>query len=145
MSVTATEIPPGRPFRSTLRATALLASAFVLLGCSEQPLPQQDGVRSDDCLREVTLDRLSEQIALCDQVVAAFPDDPAPRNDRYLLHSLANNDAAACEDLREALRLAAAVPEDQLDAQLRSELEVRRTLCNDEPLTSPATPPATSP
>jgi hypothetical protein len=102
-------------------------------------------LRSDDCLREVSLDRLQQQIARCDDVVATFPDDPGPRNDRYLLHSLAGNDASACEDLRQALRLAESVPEDQLDAQLRSDLEVRRALCVEAPLTSPAAPPAPSP
>ncbi|MEX1317935.1 MAG: hypothetical protein AB1Z22_12535 [Synechococcaceae cyanobacterium] len=122
-----------------------MISSLVLLSCREQPLPQQGGVRRDDCLREVTLDRLEEQIALCDEVVAAFPDDPDPRNDRYLLHSLAGNDTAACEDLREALRLAEQLPEDQLDAQLRSDLEVRRELCANTPLTKPATPPGPSP
>mgnify|MGYP001824229488 CR=1 FL=1 len=128
-----------------LRATALLACALVLLGCREQPLPEQGGVRRDDCLREVTLDRLEQQIGRCDEVVAAYPDDPAPRNERYLLHSLAGNDTAACKDLLEALRLAEQLPEDQLDAQLRSDLEVRRELCANGPLTTPATPPAPSP
>ena len=144
VSATATDYRSGRPSAIGLRATAL-ASALVLLGCQEQPLPQQGGVRRDDCLREVTLDRLDEQVALCDEVVAAYPDDPGPRNERYLLHSLAGNDEQACEDLREALRLAERLPEDELDAQLRSDLEVRRELCAEGPLTSPPTPPAPSP
>jgi hypothetical protein len=128
-----------------LRATAVLACALVLLGCREQPLPEQGGVRRYDCLREVTLDRLQQQIARCDEVVAAYPDDPGPRNERYLLHSLAGNDAAACEDLLEALRLAEQLPEEELDAQLRSDLEVRRELCANGSLTTPAAPPAPSP
>lgn len=135
----------GRRRRPPLGAAALLGGILTLLGCSEQPLPRQQGLRSDDCLREVSLDRLQQQIARCDDVVATFADDPGPRNDRYLLHSLAGNDASACEDLRQALRLAESVPEDQLDAQLRSDLEVRRALCVETPLTSPAAPPAPSP
>lgn len=110
--------------------------ALALLGCQEQPLPER-AVRSDDCLRNVTLDGLQEQIKLCNAVVAAFPDDPGPRNDRYLLHTLGGDDEAACEDLREAWRLAERVPPDQLDEQLRSDLNVRRELCDGVPLTSP--------
>jgi hypothetical protein len=117
----------------------------LLAGCREQPLPQQVGVRSDDCLRNVTLDGLQEQIALCDEVVSTFPDDPGPRNDRYLLHSLAGDDEAACADLREALRLAELLPAEQLDEQLRTELAVRRELCADRPLTTPEAPRAPSP
>ncbi|MCU0528078.1 MAG: hypothetical protein MUD04_01010 [Cyanobium sp. Prado107] len=123
----------------------LLLIVLALAGCSEQPLPQDEGVRSDDCLRNVTLDRLQEQITLCDEVVKAFPDDPGPRNDRYLLHSLAGDDEAACADLGEALRLAGRLPAEQLDEQLRSDLEVRRRLCEGVPLTTPAAPPAPSP
>lgn len=125
--------------------TSILLACLAVAGCSEQPLPDQQGIRSDDCLREVTLDRLEEQLALCDKVVAAFPDDPGARNDRYLLHSLAGNDEAACRDLREALRLAGRRPMDQLDDQLRRELEVRRELCESGAVTTPAAPAASSP
>ncbi|MCP9927134.1 hypothetical protein [Cyanobium sp. CH-040] len=123
----------------------LLLISLALVGCSEEPLPQEEGVRRDDCLRNVTLDRLQEQISLCDEVVAAYPDDPGPRNDRYLLHSLAGEDAAACADLGEALRLADRLPAERLDAQLRSDLEVRRKLCAGMPVTTPAAPPVPSP
>jgi hypothetical protein len=145
VSATATDNRRRRLSAIGLRATALAALSLLLLSCQEQPLPQQDRVRRDDCLREVTLDRLDDQIAICDEVVAAYPDDPGPRNERYLLHSLAGNDDDACADLREALRLAEQLPEDELDAQLRSDLEVRRELCANGPLTSPPTPLAPSP
>jgi hypothetical protein len=61
--------------------------------------------------------------------VAAFPEDPAPLNDRYLLHSLAGNDQAACTDLRKAITLARSIPKEKLDEQLRIDLEVREQLC----------------
>jgi hypothetical protein len=118
-----------------------VGSALLLLaaGCAEQPLPQQQ-TRRDECLRNVRLEKLKDQIERCNQVVAAFPEDPAPRNDRYLLHSLAGNDKAACDDLRVAVRLAARIPEERLDPQLRSDLKVRRQLC-----ASPAADPSTAP
>ena len=106
-----------------------LTISLVLGACAEEPLPQQP-IRRDNCLRNVQLDRLQEQLKQCDDVVAAFPKDPAPLNDRYLLHSLAGNDAAACADLKKALRLAKTLPAKRLDAQLRSDLEVRKDLCN---------------
>jgi len=108
-------------------------------GCAEQPLPDQ-GVRRDDCLRDVTLANLQDRLKRCNQVVAAYPNEPAPLNDRYLLHSLAGNDKAACVDLRRAVQLSRSVPAGTLDPQLRSDLEVRQRLCS----TGPAGPgPAT--
>lgn len=103
--------------------------ASLVAGCAEQPLPVE-AIRRDACLRNVRLEQLQDQIRRCDAVVEAFPDDPAPRNDRYLLHSLAGNDKAACQDLRQAVKLAGAMPAEQLDPQLRSDLKVRQQLCD---------------
>jgi len=97
-------------------------------GCAEQPLPEQT-IRRDDCLRELTLARLQERLRRCNQVVAAYPDDPAPLNDRYLLLSLAGQDKAACTDLLKAVQLARSIQARQLDPQLRSDLAVREDLC----------------
>ena len=71
----------------------------LLAGCAEEPLPDR-GLRRDDCLRELRLANLQERLTQCNAVVAAFPRDPAPLNDRYLLHSLAGNDSAACGEGR---------------------------------------------
>lgn len=118
----------------------LLVVALVCASCAEAPLPRQ-AMRRDDCLRELSLANLSERLRDCDAVVAAFPKDPAPLNDRYLLHSLAGDDRAACADLRRAVELAAAIPADALDAQLRSDLRVRAQLCaGDSARTAPARP-----
>lgn len=103
----------------------------LLAGCAEEPLPDR-GLRRDDCLRELRLANLKERLTQCNAVVAAFPRDPAPLNDRYLLHSLAGNDSAACADLRRAVQLARALPASELDAQLRSDLAVRQQLCQPE-------------
>ena len=92
-------------------------------------------------LRELKLANLSERLQACHAVVAAFPKDPAPLNDRYLLHSLAGDDRAACADLRKAIELAAAIPADALNGQLRSDLQVRAQLCaEDSKRTTPARP-----
>lgn len=118
----------------------LLVVALVCASCAEAPLPRQ-AIRRDDCLRELSLANLRERLRDCDAVVAAFPKDPAPLNDRYLLHSLAGDDRAACADLRRAVELAAAIPADALDAQLRSDLRVRAQLCaGDSVRTAPARP-----
>lgn len=118
----------------------LLVVALVCAGCAEAPLPKQ-AIRRDDCLRELKLANLSERLQACHAVVAAFPKDPAPLNDRYLLHSLAGDDRAACADLRKAIELAAAITADALDGQLRSDLRVRAQLCaEDSKRTTPARP-----
>ena len=100
------------------------------MGCSEEPLPQAP-LRSDDCLRQVNIGDLDQQLKRCDQVVAAFPKNPAPLNDRYLLRSLAGPDqeAAACADIRRATALARQVPASKLDPQLRTDLALRLALC----------------
>jgi|694.fasta_scaffold60762_2 hypothetical protein len=106
----------------------LLVVGVVVGGCAEEPLPKR-AISRDDCLRELSLATLKERLEECNAVVAAFPGDPAPLNDRYLLHSLAGNDQAACTDLRKAIALARAIPKEKLDEQLRIDLEVREQLC----------------
>jgi hypothetical protein len=103
--------PPSRPRPQAAaplvaRAAGLLVLALAATapGCSEAPLPEQR-LRVDDCLQDVNPDRLQEAIRRCDRVVAAFPREPGPLNERYLLHTLAGNDPAACRDIRRAAAL----------------------------------------
>ena len=98
-----------------------------LVACGEAPPLPRPELRSDDCLRELSLERLEAQLNRCNAVVAAFPRDPAPLNDRYLLHTLADRPQAACQDIRQALVLARR--RSQLDAQLRQDLQLRAKLC----------------
>jgi len=123
--------PRPRSPRWAIGLTSLGMVIGLLAGCAEEPLPDR-GVRRDDCLRDLRLADLKARLKQCNAVVAAFPQDPAPLNDRYLLHSLAGNDDAACADLRRAVQLARALPARQLYAQLRSDLEVREQLCRPE-------------
>lgn len=110
---------------------AALAGLLLLAGgCAEEPLPQRQ-VRSDDCLQTVQLDQLTEQIRRCDAVVAAFPTNPGPLNDRYLLHSLAGNEAAACADINRAAALARSKSPASLGPQLRTDLNLRQQLCRE--------------
>lgn len=121
---------------------ALLAGlllAGLLGGCAEEPLPQRQ-ISHDDCLSEVKLANLKEAIARCDKVVAAFPKDPLPLNERFLLHTLAENDRAACNDIRRAAELARPLPAASLDAVLRRDLALRQADCREAGLTpAPAT------
>ncbi len=79
------------------------------------------------------LGRLAELIRRCDRVVARFPTDPAPRNERYLLLSLAGRDREACVDIRKAIDLARTATPGRLDRQLLLDLRLRGELC-DSPL-----------
>lgn len=128
MSATAPD--PGRR-QACASCWLLLAVALLGTGCAEAPLPEQ-GLRRDGCLRELSLANLNERLKSCNAVVAAFPKDPGPLNDRYLLHSLAGDDRAACTDLRRAIELAASMPAGALDEQLRSDLTVRAQLCRED-------------
>ena len=107
---------------------AISAMLMLLASCSEEPLPGQQ-LRSHECLQNITLDKLPEHISHCDAVVAAFPANPSPLNDRYLLHSLAGNEAAACADIAKASSLARQIPANSLDPQLRNDLKLRQELC----------------
>jgi len=111
---------------------------FLLASCKEEPLPEAP-MRSDDCLRDIKLDQLGEQLKRCDRVVAAFPTNPAPLNDRYLLRSLTGPDQerAACADIRGAAALAQKAKPGSLDAQLRTDLKLRLALCQEPSKTSP--------
>ena len=121
---------------------------FLVAGCSEEPLPEAP-MRSDDCLRDIKLDQLGEQLKRCDRVVAAFPTNPAPLNDRYLLRSLTGPDQerAACADIRRANALARQAKPGSVDPQLRTDLNLRLALCQDaaKPASKPAAETAAKP
>ena len=121
--------------RQAQRPAALVALviASLLTACAEEPLPQRRINRSD-CLRTIDMGHLPEALRRCDAVVAAFPKDPGPLNDRFLLLTLADKDAAACQDIRRAAVLARTLPAQKLDSQLRHDLALRLADC-------PATPP----
>jgi uncharacterized protein YceH (UPF0502 family) len=122
-----------RPFRRTVDVRgglALIALLTLLSGCAEEPLPQRRLTR-DDCLREVRLDHLEEALRRCDQVVAAFPRDPGPRNERFLIHTLRGDNDKACRDIAAAVKLAADVPAERLDPLLRNDLRLRAASCRE--------------
>ncbi len=117
--------------------------ALMLGGCAEEPLPQRP-IGREDCLRTVKLEQLPEALERCDKVVAAFPKDPGPLNERFLLHTLAGNTTAACRDIALATTLAARIPRGRLDAILRQDLEIRQQSCReDEPGAGTTASPAT--
>lgn len=102
----------------------------LLISCVEEPLPQRK-ISRYDCLIEVNLKRLRRSIQRCDQVVAAFPADPLPLNERFLLHSLAGKDDLACKDITRAVGLAKKVPPNQIEPTLAKDLELRMASCRD--------------
>lgn len=111
------------------RSLALaLAVTSLLTACAEEPLPRRR-ISADDCLSEVGMERLKEALERCDKVVAAYPNDPLPLNERYVLHTLAEDDKAACRDLAKALALAGRIPAGRLDPILRHDLQIRRADC----------------
>ncbi len=113
--------------------------AGLLVGCAEEPLPKQQ-LSHDDCLIAVKLDRLKESLARCDKVVAAFPQDPLPLNERFLLHTLAEDDKAACRDIAQAVALARRLPPARLDPLLREDLQRRQADCPAPPQTAAGRP-----
>ena len=105
-----------------------LALGLLLVGCAEEPLPQRR-LTVDDCLKEVRLDDIKDAMRRCDRVVKAFPQDPLPLNERFLLHTLAGDDDAACRDIARAVQLARRIPATKLDRMLAEELKLREAGC----------------
>ncbi len=110
-----------------MAGTAWLLLAL-LVACAEEPLPERR-LTVDDCLRHVELDRIQEALQRCDEVVKSFPREPQPLNERFLLHSLAGDDAAACQDIAKAKEVASKVPPNKLDRLLRNDLQLRSASC----------------
>jgi len=114
--------------RVLLSLQTLCLTAALLSGCSEAELPQRS-LQADDCLREVQLEQLDAALSRCDRVVAQYPNDPAPRNERSLLLALKGDDAAACREIEAAHKLAQQQGTGKLDPMLVSELSMRRRSC----------------
>ncbi len=115
---------------------SLLALLFVLTGCNEQPPLSDQRISNDDCLRDVKVEKLDEAMARCNQVVAAFPRDPRPLSDRFVLHTLKQEQAAACRDIGKASALltgSALKSEQPDDPQLLTDIRVRQESCRDKP------------
>lgn len=139
MIVTAAESHPLRSTRHLPRRAlvAALGVLCLLAGCAEEPLPQRR-LSVDDCLTNVQLDNLNEALQRCDQVVASFPKEPQPLNERFLLHWLKGDEAAACRDIHKAAELARRIPPATLDRLLRRDLELRVASCREEKAGKPA-------
>ena len=109
-----------------------VALGSLLGGCGAPPPPREQvkGPGRDDCLRDVRLDGLKGALERCDAVVAAYPRDPQPRNERALLQALAGNRVAACRDSSAAeVLLRQAAPERRGDPQLVEEIRMRAAGC----------------
>jgi hypothetical protein len=100
----------------------------MLFGCAEEPLPKPR-ISREDCLRGLEMKDLKGAIARCDAVVAAFPNDPFPLNERFLLHTLNQDPKAACRDILRANALAKAPKAPASDAILRQDLKLRLASC----------------
>lgn len=104
---------------------------MLLGGCfspTEDPTTRLPGL--GDCLRQVEMRKLARAIERCNDVVAAHPRHPQPRNERALLHSLAGDNKAACSDSRAAAALLARIPKSPpLDPLLSEEIQLRLTSC----------------
>jgi hypothetical protein len=113
-----------------IATTLALLAMFLLSACAEEPLPERRLSR-DDCLLEVRMDALDEILQRCDRVVAAFPNDPVPLNERFLIHTLRGDPQKACRDIAAASKRAASIPAEKLDPLLRNDLRLRTESCRD--------------
>ena len=119
---------------------------MLLGGCiSAPPEPGQRIAAPGDCLRKVEIAQLDAALQRCNAVVAALPNEPQPRNDRALLHSLAGNNAAACRDSFAAAALLKRQGSKRPDAVLVEEIQLRQRSCQRLAQRRPiTTPPATA-
>ena len=134
MSASAIE-PGGGGLTLPLVVLSLLLVAAGLMGCAEEPLPRAKPNR-EDCLRGLEMKKLKAAIARCDEVVAAFPQDPFPLNERFLLHTLNQDSPAACRDIVRAQALAQKAKPGTVDELLKQDLKLRLASCQ-PPLKNP--------
>ncbi len=113
---------------------------MLLGGCVSAPSdPTSTLPGLDDCLRQVEIKRLKKALRRCDDVVKAHPQQPQPRNERALLHSLAGDHQAACRDSLAAQTLLKQLPKAAApDPLLVEEIELRARSCRTL-TTAPAT------
>ena len=116
---------------TTWVAIAASSIALLLSSCSEAELPQRS-VQRNDCLRDVNLEQLQQALSRCNQVVARYPQDPLPRNERSLLLALAGDDSGACREIEAAQALVRRFKPNSLDPLLVSELKVRQSSCRNQ-------------
>ncbi len=146
-------IEPVPPLKRPQAAGSLRIGGAALLltlvgACSAPPIPQGERLRGDDCLRDVQIDDLQDSLRRCDAVVEAFPADPRPLSERFVLHTLNGDQAAACRDIEQAATLleglrtdapAASEPEEaseeepEPEQQLAIDIRVRLESCRDKP------------
>jgi hypothetical protein len=77
----------------------------------------------------VRLDALDQALKRCDRVVATFPGDPQPLNERFVIHTLRGEPEKACQDIGAAAKLAARRSDKTLDRLLRNDLRLRIASC----------------
>ncbi|TWB93768.1 hypothetical protein FB106_10346 [Synechococcus sp. Ace-Pa] len=119
---------------AVIRSLRLLVIALVgvcLGACRASPPPlDPNRLSRDDCLKDVRVDALEKALLACDQVVAQFPQDPQPLNDRFVLHSLNEDPKAACRDIDQAAALLDSGEVDG-DPQLGIDVRVRQESCRE--------------
>ena len=137
MSASVIEPRSGAPTLPFLLVSLVLV-AFGLVSCAEEPLPKAKPNR-EDCLRGLEMKKLKDALTRCDEVVAAFPTDPFPLNERFLLHTLNRDSPAACRDILRAQALALKAKPGTVDELLRQDLKLRLASCQ-PPLKGPQQP-----
>jgi regulator of sirC expression with transglutaminase-like and TPR domain len=102
-----------------------------LAGCISTPADPTTSLPGlGDCLNQVEMKKLRRALARCNQVVDAHPQQPQPRNERALLHSLVGDNKAACSDSRAAAELLKQVPKTPApDPLLVEEIQLRAKSC----------------
>ena len=128
------------PIKATVLGAAAALALGLIGGCVSTPSdPTTTLPGLGDCLRQVEIKRLKRAIERCDGVVEAHPQQPQPRNERALLHSLAGDNQAACRDSLAAERLLKQLPKTPApDPLLVEEIQLRVKSCRTL-TTAPAT------
>ena len=122
---------PAASATGTSARTLALLSMVLLGGCISAPVdPTTTQLGVGDCLRQVQIKRLRRALERCDAVVAAYPQQPQPRNERALLFTLKGDNQAACKDSLAAARLLERVPKTPPpDPLMVEEIHIRVASC----------------
>jgi|Laugresu1bdmlbsd_1035121.scaffolds.fasta_scaffold11939_2 hypothetical protein len=119
------------PINGKALGTAATVAFMLLTGCVSTPAdPTTTLPGLGDCLNQVEMKKLRRALARCNEVVDAHPQQPQPRNERALLHSLTGDNKAACSDSLAAAELLKRLPKTPApDPILVEEIQLRAKSC----------------
>ncbi len=103
----------------------LYSLTLINLGCSTT---YNSGATIESCLKSYKKNNLEHTLKICEKIIARFPNNPQPLNDRSLIYTLNNKPALACKDVNQAMLLLKN-SSSSIDPLIKYQIEIRHKNC----------------